>query len=233
MTRAHPDDAMLLDYAAGATDEPIGLLVATHLALCPRCRDRVAEIEAVGGAMLEAIEPATLADDALERSLGVIATSRPIGMPAPSAAAPPREPIAVRVPANDSDPLFPEPLRSYVTKPLATRAWRSVMRGIEAIELPVGRNARRGDSVRLLRIEGGVSIPMHGHRGEEYTLVLAGGFTDASGSYARGDVAINDATITHRPVADVGEACIALAVTTSGLRLPGPLGRLLAPLLRF
>ena len=41
-------------------------MLATHLALCPECRDAVARFESVGGALLEEIEPAALAPDALD-----------------------------------------------------------------------------------------------------------------------------------------------------------------------
>ena len=53
----HPSEARLLDYASGALPEPMALLIATHLALCPACRRTVAELEAVGGALLEALPP--------------------------------------------------------------------------------------------------------------------------------------------------------------------------------
>jgi len=53
----HPSDERLLEYASGAAPEPIALLVATHLALCPACRHVTAELEAVGGALLETLPP--------------------------------------------------------------------------------------------------------------------------------------------------------------------------------
>ena len=45
-----------MDYAAGSLSEPVALLIATHLALCPRCRHEVEEFEALGGALLEDLE---------------------------------------------------------------------------------------------------------------------------------------------------------------------------------
>ncbi|KJS36319.1 MAG: hypothetical protein VR70_14045, partial [Rhodospirillaceae bacterium BRH_c57] len=53
----HPSDAVLVAYGAGSLGEGLALVVAGHLAFCPRCRDRIASIEAVGGALLEEIEP--------------------------------------------------------------------------------------------------------------------------------------------------------------------------------
>ncbi len=80
---------------------------------------------------------------------------------------------------------------------------------------------------RLLRIKAGTALPQHTHEGHEFTLLLAGGFSDASGHYLRGDVAVADASVDHRPVADDGEDCLCLAVTDAPLRLTGPFGRYL------
>jgi putative transcriptional regulator len=86
---------------------------------------------------------------------------------------------------------------------------------------------------RLMRIKSGTAMPAHTHEGIELTLVLAGGFSDETGHFLRGDLAEADATIDHRPVADPGEDCLCLAVTDAPLRLTGPIGRLLNPFLRI
>ena len=47
MTLAHhPEEDLLLAYAAGGTDAAISLILATHLTFCPECRAGVA----LGGA---------------------------------------------------------------------------------------------------------------------------------------------------------------------------------------
>jgi putative transcriptional regulator len=76
-------------------------------------------------------------------------------------------------------------------------------------------------------------MPTHTHDGSELTLVLAGGFSDESGHFVRGDVAEADPSINHQPVADPGEDCLCLAVTDAPIRLTGPFGRLLNPFLRI
>jgi putative transcriptional regulator len=65
------------------------------------------------------------------------------------------------------------------------------------------------------------------------TLVLAGGFSDASGHYLKGDVAVADPSVDHRPVADAGADCLCLAVTDAPLRLTGRFGRYLNAFLRL
>lgn len=49
------------------------------------------------------------------------------------------------------------------------------------------------------------------------TMVLAGGYTDEFGSYARGDVETAEGAQVHQPVADAGEPCICLTVTRGAL----------------
>ena len=65
----HPQDNLLVDYAAGSLDEPVGLLVATHLALCPDCRLKVSEYEKLGGALLEEMATTAIDDTLLETTL--------------------------------------------------------------------------------------------------------------------------------------------------------------------
>ena len=56
----HPSEELLLDYATGALDEGWSIALATHLALCPDCRQKVAEMEAIGAAFMETAAPIRL-----------------------------------------------------------------------------------------------------------------------------------------------------------------------------
>jgi putative transcriptional regulator len=212
----HPSQARLLDYASGSLTEPLALLVATHLALCPLCRRGLAELEAVGGALLEALLPEPVADDSLARLLARI--DRP---------APPAEPVAGAVPA-DAELVLPQPLRDYVGS-LDRVAWRHLGPLSEARLL----TGFEKFTTRLLRVTPGTALPRHTHAGSELTLVLQGGFSDVTGHYLRGDVCDADSGVDHRPVADQDEICVCLIVTDAPLRLTGWLGRLLNPFIRI
>lgn len=211
----HPSPERLLDYASGALREPVALLVATHLALCPECRRQIAAMEAVGGALLDQLPPEPVADDSLARLLARLDRPEP---EAPMTEAP----VA-------GVPLLPQPLRGYVGGSLDHVTWRQLGSMAEARLLP----GHEGFTTRLLKIRPGVAMPHHTHVGSELTLVLQGGFSDVTGHYLRGDVAEADGELDHQPIADRDEECVCLAVTDAPLKLTGWFGRLLNPFIRI
>jgi putative transcriptional regulator len=199
----HPSDELLLSYAAGAADEAESLLIATHLAFCPVCRRIVAKAEAAGGALLEGAEAAPLSNDALRSVMARLDDPQ----------------IAPTNPAYPPSTV-PEPLRSYIGGDLGAIRWTNIAGGISF--KPLFR--RNGKRVQLIRSRAGNGVGLHTHRGEEFTLCLAGGYTDNTGSYARGDFQYASADNLHRPVADAGEGdCIVLAMSAGPLRFSNPL----------
>jgi putative transcriptional regulator len=210
----HPSDERLLDYASGAAPEPLALLVATHLALCPVCRRSARELETLGGVLLERAVPEPLAEGSLEQALARL--DQPVG-----------EPAAAAAPAGD--PSLPQPLRGYLGDGLDCLPWRRLGPIAEVRLLP----EFKGLTTRLLWVQAGAAVPAHTHAGSELTLVLRGAFSDAGGHFARGDVEEADGSVDHRPVADPGEDCICLAVTDAPLKLTSRLGRLLNPFVRI
>ncbi len=69
MTDHHPSPETLLAYAAGTLPWPHAIVVAAHLRHCPDCRALSAQLNAVGGALMEELPPASLDPDALDRTL--------------------------------------------------------------------------------------------------------------------------------------------------------------------
>lgn len=212
-------DEYLLDHASGADSAPVSLLLDTHLALNPDARRRYRSFEALGGAMLSAIEPVDTAPGAFERLMARIdAGDQPRG---------PASPPALAATADDS--LLPAPLRARIGADIAALDWRQVTRGVHEAALDVA--GPDGERATLLRIAAGRAVPRHTHRGAEMTLVLDGAYDDAAGHYARGDLSIADRSVDHRPVACDGRDCLCLVVTSAPVRLTGPLMRLLNPFL--
>ena len=223
----HPGDDLLIAYASGTIEEPIALLVATHLAFCPRCRKEVERLEALGGTLLENETAESVEADSLA------AVMARLDEPAPEAPTPeaPKDAIvsAPHQASHDGGLRLPAPLRDYLGDGLDRLDWKSY-RGFDEAELLLETPGLR---TRLMRIKAGTAMPAHTHEGNELTLVLTGGFSDEHGHFLRGDVAEADPSVKHVPVADEGEDCLCLAVTDAPLRLTGPIGRLLNPFLRI
>ena len=233
----HLDDALLLDYAAGAAAEAEALVVATHLTLCPVCRERLAELETIGGALFDEVPPVDLGPDVFDRLLARLDEPDIEGSDKSAAIASAvlaDAPVIMRPISGRDDvrelAVLPAPLRAYVGNDVTKLAWRSVTRGIDELSLATRPG---GAKARLMRIRAGAKVPSHTHEGSEITLVLAGGFADGRGHFLRGDVAISDHEVDHSPVADDDEDCICLAVTDAPLKLTGKLSRFLNPFVKF
>lgn len=215
----HPTDDLLLDYGAGNTDEAQSLLIATHLALCPRCRGVVENAETLGGALIDATPATAMSENALESVLSRLDEPdvTPAAAPAPAAA--------------DADMSIPRPLRDYLAGGSAdSLSWRRVAPGIHRHTLTVASDDGASNAY-LLKLAPETVVPHHGHHGEEMTLVLDGGFTDAGEHFVRGDVEQADPAINHQPVVDPDGPCLTLVVTDAPLRFTGLLPRLLQPIL--
>lgn len=214
----HPDEEVLLDYAAGKASQATSVLVATHLALCPSCRAEVRKFEALGGALIEAEKPATMSADALTAVLSRLDDS---------------EEDEVR-PVERCDAqtlaLIPQPLRGYLGSGVDSLPWKTRGIGIREAVLDFGDPAIR---TSLVRIAPGARVLGHTHGDLETTMVLKGAFNDSTGRYARGDVAVATSDLDHAPVAETGEECICLIIVEGGLRFTGPLSRLMNPFVRL
>jgi putative transcriptional regulator len=213
MIHYHPDDELLLAYASGTADEAVSLIVATHITYCAICRAQAAKLEAIGGTLLQDLQPAPLAAGALDSVLARLDQITPYERPR-------------RAASRDGTP---DVLRPYIGGDLSQVRWRHM--GPRLSYAPLFR--RGGVSARLLRGVPGADSGTHTHSGLEYTVVLKGGFTDVTGNYGPGDLQVMDDGMSHNVVADPGEDCINLAVTTGRLKFESMLQKIAAPLFGF
>jgi putative transcriptional regulator len=207
----HPSDALMLDYASGGIGPAAELAVAAHLAFCPHCRRTSHLLDSLGGRFLADSPEAALGPDSLEKIMARIA-------------APPAE--------TPSPPhrggVLPAPLRQALGCDLDGVPWKRL--GADAAHHVIALGDS-GATARLLKIAAGHPVPVHSHRGVELTLVLCGAFSDATGSFARGDFQEADDSLEHRPRAAPGEDCVCLAVTDAPLRFKSWAARLVQPIL--
>ncbi len=198
-----PLDALLASYCVGALDRATHALVASHLLLNPQNRRFVAALEDLAAGEVARAAPSPLSGrDA--RLAAIFASASPAAAPAPSS-------------------ILPAPLLRLVGSDVSDLKWRKKLPGVREYRIS---ESERGEA-SLLWIGGGRRIPSHTHEGSEVTLVLQGAFSDVTGRYGRGDIAIAEADLDHRPITGEGEDCICFAVTDAPLHLTGPVGRIL------
>ena len=206
--RHHPDDAMLLAHASGHMEAGTSLVLASHLELCEHCRERRRELDALGGLVLDTLEPAAMSDDALARTLARIDAGKP--PPARRVDTPPPLPIGAEWPAA-------------LAHCSATR-WRWIAPGMRWSRVTMPESPRA--NVFLLRIAAGRYLPQHGHHGVELTQVLYGRFHDGRALYGPGDFDLADGEIRHQPAVQEGSECICLTAVDGRLCFEGVMARL-------
>jgi len=205
----HLHESTLLAYSAGTLPESLNFVIASHLAVCPACREKLNALDVVGASALMQLDPMALSDHALEDIMTLLDDEFMI-----------EKPQAANRAANP----LPAPLKPYLPDGLEGIAWKTMAPGIKSYPLD-DIKAGRG-SVRLLKIAPGVTIPEHSHDGTELTLVLRGSFSDEVGRFKAGDIADLDEAINHQPIADTAEDCICLIATQSPLRFKGMMPKL-------
>ena len=98
--------------------------------------------------------------------------------------------------------------------------WKTIYKGFKEFSIPVNDN----DSVKLIKMDPGTSVPIHSHNGKEYILVLDGSFCDEYGEYNKGDMQINDQKIKHNPTACKSNGCVCLSITENDVVFFGKFG---------
>lgn len=209
----HIPEEWIVSYAAGQLTDAKAMLVATHLTYHDDLQSTLQAAEAVGGEMIEDGGTDQLADNAFNSVMAKID------------ALPDQTPMKSESTAAQHD--TPAPLASYLQKNLDDVKWRLMGPGMYQAKLWKEDN---GENLWLLRARGGTEIPIHDHKGSEYTLILKGSYHVGSKRYMPGDMEIAGPEVTdHQPVIDEGEDCICLVVTDAPIRLHSFVGRLFQP----
>jgi putative transcriptional regulator len=202
---SHAALALAQPFAAGQLGPGAALVYREHIRACERCGSHTRALEAAAGSLFEAEEGVALSEGALETALARLEA------PAP--------------PPSDSPRLahVPQPLQAAFAS-AESKGWRFAGFGLSDMVLEVPEAQAHGETLRVLRIAPGHGAPRHGHEGLELTLVLTGAFRDQSGVYGPGGLSVATPDIVHRPVAEPGETCLALAVEYAPLRFQGLTG---------
>ncbi|MCU4179749.1 ChrR family anti-sigma-E factor [Bosea sp. BH3] len=208
MSAVHrPSDETLAAFVAGQLDEGLALVVACHVEADPASRQRLRDLQAVQGALLDAADPVAMASGPRD--------VRAAGQGSRSPASAPSAPEAG----------MPQVLRPYGLGP-----WRSI--GIKvAMRRVVVPDAEA--RVFMLRAGPGIALPHHKHSGLEWATILSGAYEHEYGRYAAGDFDEADSSHVHTPRVDPVEGCTCIVAMTGNVLFQGWLGRLLQPLVRL
>ena len=207
-------ESLLAAYASGHLGHGMSVLLASFLTLSPVARRQMETFETLNGIMLDDAETVAMSEDAL--------TSLMMRLDAPDLdeANYAANGNAESVVGINSD--LPTPLRAVLDHPIEDQRWRFAYPGVRELSLGIGDNDER---VKLLKIKPGKAAPRHTHKGIEATLVLRGAFRDGNRLYERGQLALADQHIQHRPRAEGDEDCICMAVNDGALRFTDSFGR--------
>jgi putative transcriptional regulator len=200
----HPEARRLLAYATGNADLPLRLMMEAHLPFCSACTWQVARLSAPGGRLLEVWPEQPPPPDLLERIWVQVARRQPQtaeGVPLPTA-------LLADLP------------------PPRTWRWRSPLSGGCRVVRLLSDEAG-GSALYLSHLPPGGRFPWHGHRGDEDSLVLAGGVRVGGRLLEAGDWSRTPPGVEHEERADEREGCWALSRQEGrGVRLAGWRGAL-------
>lgn len=204
-------DERLLAYAAGGLSPPEAVVVAAHLSFRPATAAFARRLQAVGGEVLNDVEPEPMGENALAEVLA--RTEVDAGATQAS------------LPLNDM-PQLPEPLRRLPLGP-----WRWMGPGVRIRDV---HGPRDGDCrVILLEIQPGRTTPRHTHGGVELTCVLTGAYATETERFEIGDLEEADHQTLHQPRVVSDEPCLCVAALDGQILLDGWLGKLLQPFMRM
>lgn len=225
MIRHHPEQDMLLEYAAGSLAWAPSLAVAAHLQLCARCRQQHEQLNTIGASLLEDSASERPSEGTFERLMSRIDSSNAEAEPTPVA----KSAADHRLPADPMLANLPKVIRKLMADNLPLK-WRRVSPALKMMRLKSGQDQYEVSFHRICR---GGRTAEHDHRGQEVILVLNGSFSDADGVYSQGDFLVRQPGEVHRPIATEDQECLCLSIVEAPVSVTGVLGWFVNPFLSF
>ncbi|MBX2884744.1 MAG: ChrR family anti-sigma-E factor [Granulosicoccus sp.] len=222
----HLTDETLQDYAAGALDHSLEVVIACHLTLCSECRRKSGMIDTVGGLVLQDSEASTTKASAAD-IFNLDARRSEYRGEHNHTDDSTNDPAQLTPPLTPTVPGVPRPLGRLLPATLEDLHWKTIAPGIKQHNL--SSKHRKHGAFKLLHLSPGVVLSQHSHQDRELSLVLRGSYHDEIGRFKAGDIADLGDDVLHQPVVDTDEPCIALIATQSPVRYTGVVGRLLQP----
>jgi putative transcriptional regulator len=212
-------ESLLLSYAAGLLDQAQSLIVASHIALSPRAKEKVEQCEALGGALMERYcEPVPMKKQSLDNVLNRLDSK--------DVAVQHEEMYELVFPEGLSIPLC---LKRSVACHVQQIHWKKMRPGVERFELSL---ECRQSKTNFLKAQRGIEAPRLAPRAMELTLVLDGALHDRAGTHKVGDLIIIDEDCSHLGTSCQRNGGFYMVVTSRPQRMQGGLLQLMQALLR-
>jgi putative transcriptional regulator len=214
MSNVHPDLELITEYAAGSLPLAQAACVSIPVNLCRRCQRIAGQLTELGASLFTALEPVPVGDNLLNAVLARLDEEKPLAY------------------ANKKDSANSTPaiLQRLMRGDFSDLNWNNIGSTLRISYLKTGDPDHE---FALYHIRAGGRIPEHTHRGTEMTLILEGGFSDANGSYHKGDFLVRRPGDVHAPTALQSEDCICLAVLDAPLRFTDWKFRWMNPFLKL
>lgn len=240
MIKFHPSARQLSDFVEGTLSPAISLMVSAHCDMCEKCQRRVEiETESLAAEMVSSVSAKM--DNTIDTSfqfgdmLSQI-TALPSGKQSDLGSyceveyqEPFNKDNSRRLQAGVSTIeldgrtfTLPRTLHRYIDK---TGNWSSLVGKLWQAPVDLGNQG----VANFIFMGSGGSVPEHTHRGNEYTLVIDGEFSDGLGRYDTGDFIFMDGEKTHTPRAEGKEGCLVFSIVDQPLHFTSGLARLLNP----
>lgn len=237
MISYHPDSRFLTDFASANLSLAEAVCVSAHLEFCGKCRGHVQQLKDVAGHFLAQLPPEELEADSFERLMSTLSSAdstKPVPAAQPTLALREQDQDALASrqdsPRALADVFLPRSLRRLARGGLHNLRWAQLGKALRIAPLPIVGESRE---TSIYDIKAGGRMPEHEHRGEEITVLLKGSFSDAEGSYTRGDFVVRNAGEAHQPTATQDTDCICLVCLELPVRPSGLLYRLIEPFVQY
>ncbi len=232
MISYHPDSRFLTDFASANLPLSEAVCVSAHLEFCGKCRAHVQQLADIGGHLLSRLQPEALEQDSFERLMGRIDAQEAAGEKAGAAVESydvgmkPDSLSRTDAPRGAAGVSLPRALRRLTQGGVQNLRWVQLGKALRVAPLHIDEDVRE---TAIYDIKAGGRMPEHEHRGEEITVLLRGSFSDAEGSYTRGDFVVRNAGEAHQPTATQDMDCLCLVSLERPVRPCAWLYRLLEP----
>ena len=230
MANYHPADELLMQFAAGQLTNALGIQTACHLESCKVCQHKARLYEQLGGDLIDISTPVDIDSNAKSRLMANLQQqlnpSADLDKDINQSSVLEARHKEQTLHANQR---LPRPLQRFVPDYYENLPWSGFSKSIQSYDLPFSDDQY---TARFYKIAAGKELPQHTHRGNEFTLVMAGSFSDLSGDYHPGDFVLADTSTHHQPRAHDKEDCICFAVMDAPLKMTGFFGRMLNPFIK-